>query len=133
MTRQLCEGMPAEWWDVADDGARLAMAICRRCPSQVSCPEGDPTPYGVVRAGAPFTTAGTLLDACLTCGYPNLGGPMNRAGRCQHCDLPPLSRWRIDIERMAAAGLNNRQIGERLGATRLDVKGARSHWNRATK
>lgn len=130
MNQQLCRGLPPEWWFTDDPGARLAMAICRRCPSQVGCAAGDLAPHGVVRAGAPFSSTGVLLADCPTCGYPQAGDRVAQQDKCPRCELPPLARFRTDIERWAAAGITNKAIGARVGASTRQVSDARQHWRR---
>lgn len=132
MTRQLCRGLPHEWWTTNDDGSRLAMAICQRCPSQQTCPDDDPQPHGVVRAGAPFSDRGILLGDCPTCGYPQPGDRVAQQDKCPRCELPPLSGFRADIEWWIAAGDDNKTMGARLGATARQVRDARQHWHKRT-
>jgi hypothetical protein len=133
LRQQLCRGLPSDWWTCGDDGARLAMAICRRCPDRLGCAEGDPRPYGVVRAGAPFSDTGVLLGDCPTCGYPQPGDRVAQRDKCPRCELPPLSTFRSDIEAWIAAGADNKTIGARVGATARQVRDARQHWHKRTK
>jgi hypothetical protein len=133
VTRQLCRGLPSDWWTPSSDGARLAMAICRLCPNQQACPAGDRAPHGVVRAGAPFSDRGILLADCPTCGYPQPGDRVAQRDKCPRCELPPLSTFRTDIERWIAAGDDNQTIGARLGASARQVRDARQHWHGGTK
>lgn len=88
----LCTGRPADWWDTEDDGARLALALCRACPALQECPSGDPHPKGVVRAGNAYSDTGAVLPICPTCGYPQVGykgGPVfDTCGRCKVSQIP---------------------------------------------
>lgn len=127
----LCHGLPHEWWWTGDDGNRLAMAICRRCPTAPRCREGDPYPHGVLRAGVAYTDDGRAMSECATCGYPrraNHGPKTYQPDTCPRCELPPLVRFRNDIERWAAAGIPNRVIAGRVGATRDQVADAQRDW-----
>lgn len=92
MTRPPCIRVP-DWWDVGDDGNRLALRICFRCPlrSGSDCRAGspDPQPHGVIRAGVAYSDAGTPLPEC-RCGYPQTnyvrGGSVPTA--CPWCAVP---------------------------------------------
>lgn len=79
----LCVGKPAEWWSPEDPGARLAIAICRRCPNVFDCADGDPNPAGVIRGGVAYSDTGTPMAECPTCGYPRPA----RATGCSRCEM----------------------------------------------
>lgn len=124
----LCVGRPAEWWDSADDGARLAIGICRLCPTRANCLDGDPHPEGVIRGGVAYSNRGAAMNLCPTCGYPQPGeltNLLNQSERCPRCDVPSLARWRGDIDRWHEAGLSDRDAGKRLGASREQIKAVR--------
>lgn len=82
MSQQLCATRPADWWEPRDDGARLAIALCRACPALTQCPDGDPHPAGVIRAAVAYADTGAALPECPTCGYPQLNA------RCRRCRVP---------------------------------------------
>jgi hypothetical protein len=124
--------LPSDWWLSGDDGSRLALAICRRCPVRVGCLDGDPDPHGVIRAGEAFSDFGNRLGDCPTCGYPQPGDRIAQRDRCPRCELPPLSRFRADVERWIAAGDDNKTMGARLGASARQVRDARQHWHGGT-
>jgi len=118
----LCRGRDPEWWDFHSDGARLALAICRRCPASAECAAEEPKPLGVIRAGVAYNDEGTVLSLCPTCGYPQHRPGFANPDRCGRCDVPSLTRWRADITRWAAGGISDTVIGGRLGATRRQVE-----------
>lgn len=122
MTRELCRGLPPEYWDVADDGARLGLAICKRCPAKATCPAGDPKPMGVIRAGVAFADDGTVYPPCPSCGYPQIGRVSTAPDRCVRCDLPPVSKWRTDVLRWVADGVSVEEAGRRIGATPREIR-----------
>lgn len=128
MSRVLCAGLPAELWDSHDDGARLALAICRRCPVQPTCLAGDPHPVGVVRAGVAFSNTGRPLSVCPTCGYPQPGDALGGGDRCPRCDVPTLSKFQPDLFRWHAAGLSDAEAGRRVGASARQVRDARRRY-----
>lgn len=130
MTRQLCRGLPADWWEPASDGARLAMAICRRCPSLDGCEAGDPKPHGVIRAGIAYSDAGRVLPPCSACGGPNStysgGDPSVKV--CGGCVVPQVpipnvlrtrQAWMVAL---AKRGFTARQVAEETGASRSTVE-----------
>ncbi|GIM88844.1 hypothetical protein [Paractinoplanes toevensis] len=116
----LCLGRDPEWWGFNHDGARLALAICRRCPAAGECRDDEPEPLGVIRAGVAYSDEGRALPLCSTCGYPNARVGFGSDERCERC-MPGLTRWRTDIARWAGEGLSDIQIGRRVGATRRQV------------
>jgi hypothetical protein len=65
----LCRTRPPDWWDLGDDGNRLAIALCSVCPVRSSCSSGDEEPHGVVRAGVAYRDTGERAQVCL-CGRP---------------------------------------------------------------
>lgn len=85
----LCATRPSEWWEPADPGARLALALCRVCPALPSCLDGDPRPYGVIRAAAAWSDEGKPLPIC-ACGYPNCSDQKMRRPYllCSRCRPP---------------------------------------------
>ena len=117
--RELCHGRPPQWWTPADPGARLALAICRRCPGRDDCLDGDPQPAGVIRAGVAFADDGTAYRPCPDCGYPKTGSTYQP---CGHCGVPSLARWRADIDRWLTEGISPAIIGRRLGASPRQVR-----------
>lgn len=125
MTVELCLGRPPEWWEPKSDGARLAITICRRCPSRSSCLANDPDPKGVIRAGIAFSDTGATISPCPTCGYPRPGTALRGQVCCPHCDVPNLSRWRNDIKQWFASGVSDAQAGRWVGATPQQIKDAR--------
>lgn len=92
--RALCRGRPPEWWDTADDGARLALAICSVCPVAGWCATDQES--GVVRAGVAWTAAGDRAALC-SCGYP---APGARRAKCSRCDPPAPADWRPAVDRV---------------------------------
>ena len=94
MTRALCTTRPADWWDLGDDGNRLALGLCRVCPSLKRCADGDPRPHGVIRAAVAFADTGVPLPVC-DCGYPHTtyrGGVVTCCTRCRVPAVPLMSR-----------------------------------------
>lgn len=91
--RRLCETRPADWWDTADGGARLALYLCRVCPALARCESGPE--YGVIRAGKAYGDNGKVLPIC-PCGYPNrhvAGGAGKTNPLCHRCAVPTMRRW----------------------------------------
>lgn len=121
--RALCRTRPADWWEVGDDGNRLALAICSVCPVIDRCSGTEE--FGVIRGGVAWDGRGERLGLC-PCGRP-VPYP-GRAG-CYAC-LPdariPLvrvrrkrRRWSVDalggrIEALRASGRTYRQISAEL-------------------
>jgi hypothetical protein len=99
--RALCRTLPADWWDVGDDGNRLALALCSACPVLDRCSAGRH--HGVIRAGVAWSERGERAEIC-ECGYPALG----IGARCARCTvhdrtpLPRLVRLRRDAARKRA-------------------------------
>lgn len=87
----LCATRPADWWMVPDDGNRLALLICSVCPELARCPQGDPHPHGVIRAGVAWGDHGERLPIC-ACGRPT---PNTERSDCFTCE----PRWDIRIPR----------------------------------
>lgn len=125
--RQLCRGRPADWWSPDDDGARLALTLCRACPALPTCPEGDPSPHGVIRAGSAYTDAGASLPIC-PCGYPDTtysGGTIGRCGRCRVPDtaIPdPAAVRRLAVKLLARDGLPDARIAAQMRLSRRTVR-----------
>jgi hypothetical protein len=117
--RALCRTRPADWWEVGDDGNRLAIALCRlACPviAQCATAAGDQE-AGVVRAGIAYADTGRVLDVC-GCGRPVLGQSAV-PGRCRTCE-PPAVRIRRrppGRPRKATTGTGTRG-GDRTGRIR---------------
>lgn len=120
MTRQLCAGLPAGWWTPDDDGARLAQAICRRCPAQPGCLDGDPQPHGVIRAGRAYSDAGKVLPDCEVCGRP-CADYRGGTPRCRVCTVPDMAlpdvsesrvRWLLALR---DRGFTLKQVGAEAG------------------
>lgn len=120
----LCAGRDPEWWSPGSDGARLAMAICRRC---TGCPSNDPTPHGVIRQGVPYGDTGRVLPVC-DCGYPNAGyrgGPVLPCARCAVPTVPIPDRKAVRASRirhLAVLGLTARAIGIELRVSKETVR-----------
>lgn len=98
----LCRTRPADWWDLGDDGNRLALAICAACPVLDRCAPGRH--HGVIRAGVAWAERGGRADIC-GCGYPVLGIG-DRCARCTVHERTPLLRQvrlRRDADRKARA------------------------------
>lgn len=82
----LCLSRPAEWWDLDNDGSRLALALCQVCPAIQACATQARRPAGVVQAGVAYSDAGVPLPLC-HCGYPN-----ELEGQCCHrCGVTTLA------------------------------------------
>jgi hypothetical protein len=130
MTRRLCVGKPPEWWEPANDGARLALTLCRACPNLTRCPGGDPNPHGVIRAGAAYNDAGTAVPVC-PCGRPVTdfrGGTIPPCPRCRVPDVPipdPTALRRRRVEICARAGMPDGMIAVRLGVSAKTVRNDR--------
>lgn len=91
----LCFTRPADWWSPDDDGARLALLLCRACPRLNRCEDESGKEYGVIRAGVAYGDDGRVLPLC-ACGYPNRhrrGGTGRTNTRCHRCAVPILKRW----------------------------------------
>lgn len=90
MLDALCRTRPSDWWDLGDDGNRLAIALCSACPVRSSCQTGDEEPHGVVRAGVAYRDSGERCDVC-PCGRPI---PTRRdSGECYLCE----PRWDVVV------------------------------------
>lgn len=90
--RALCRTRPADWWDLGDDGNRLALAICSVCPVRDRC--ADDEPAGVVRAGVAYRDSGEPAQVC-RCGRPI---PRRRdSGDCYQC--VPLVDTQVPVAR----------------------------------
>jgi hypothetical protein len=80
--RALCRTRPADWWDVPNDGNRLAIGLCQVCPVRSRCAETDTEPAGVVRGGVAYRDTGERAQVC-PCGRPI---PRRRdSGDCYQC------------------------------------------------
>lgn len=133
VTRPRCQGPPPEYWDIGDDGNRLALMLCDVCPRRrgTECDAGlaDPNPHGVIRAGVPYSEAGNAISICIICGYPNLGFRDGIIGKgCPRCAPPPLERFRGDITRMVARGDSYAAVGRLIGAERTSIRDACKRW-----
>lgn len=118
--RVLCHGRPPEWWDVGDEGNRLARALCRVCPArdgdQCDAGQPDPHPVGVIRAGIPYSDAGDRMPLCPACRGPlhgYRGGGLTACTRCAVPDVPipdpqQVLRWRI--RELWADGVSDKRI-----------------------
>mgnify|MGYP001574485219 CR=1 FL=1 len=128
MVTRLCVGRPCDWWDLGDDGNRLALAFCYVCPSRTRCSAGDPRPHGVIRAGVAYSDAGNPLAIC-ACGYPDTSYRDGRIGAgCPRCAVPPLDVVRPAVEQRARVGDSNAALGRRFGADRTTVREALKRW-----
>lgn len=98
--RALCATRPAQWWDVGDDGNRLALALCRVCPALEGCGARIRQPAGVVLAGVAYGDAGLRLPIC-HCGYPNEldGGCCHRCGVTTLPGVPRRIYWQARYRR----------------------------------
>lgn len=120
MTAPLCRARPADWWTPDDDGARLALAICHRCPDRDGCAAGDPQPHGVIRAGQAWSDAGAQLPVC-GCGYPvddYRGGTVTPCRRCRTPDTPipdPGEVRRRTVRLLVRAGHDDHALAAALG------------------
>ncbi|WP_420123881.1 hypothetical protein [Nakamurella sp.] len=97
----LCATRPADWWDLGDDGNRLALAICRACPALATC-AADTTAReaGVIRAGIAYLERGGIAPIC-QCGYPDDKRADSRRTTvlCRRCHVPQVRAWRQDRRR----------------------------------
>ena len=118
----LCVGRDAEWWDSLNDGARLAFAICRVCPTRFGCLNRGPRAVGVIRGGVAFDDFGHPLAICPTCGYPRTGRP---GLTCSRCEAPTLGRWLGDIRRWHADGIPDCTAGRWIGTTGKQLRDTR--------
>lgn len=126
--RQLCLFKPSDWWETGDDGNRLALALCGRCPARAAtCPGGDPRPYGVIRAGIAYSDTGSPLPVC-GCGYPADDRRATEASRCRRCAPPRLDRWKGDVIRWYRRGDSAAVCARRLGFDRTTVRDALTGW-----
>ncbi|RLK13300.1 hypothetical protein DER29_4317 [Micromonospora sp. M71_S20] len=100
MTAALCATRPADWWDLGDDGNRLALAICRVCPVQTACAATADREAGVIRAGIAYLERGQVAPIC-QCGYPDDKrlDPRRTTVLCRRCHVPNLRAWRQDRRR----------------------------------
>ncbi len=125
-----CAGKPLDWFTPADDGARLALALCRPCPLLAACPSYDPDPHGVILAGVPYSDAGLPLPLC-RCGYPvadHRGVTASACPRCRVPDVPipdPTALRRRRVEILARADTPDGQIALRLGVSAKTVRNDR--------
>lgn len=126
MLRALCRTRPSDWWDLGDDGNRLAIAICSVCPVRVRCSTG--VHAGVIRGGVAWRDTGSPAPLC------GCGRPAPRAERCSTCSVPdvalPKVRGRVDLNghravvvEKLAAGWSYRAIGVLLGVAGETVRG----------
>lgn len=121
----LCATLPTEWWtEFGDDGNRLAIAICQVCPG---CPRQDPKPHGVIVEGVAYLDDGRPAPVCDDCGFPFAG---RWCGRCS----APVRAWPADgwsryqrVRVLASEGLNNTEIGARVGMTGRAVTHLRAY------
>lgn len=139
LDRALCRRRPADWWDLGDDGNRLAMTLCAvACPVRVECHAHDPRPAGVVRAAVAYRDTGEVAPLC-GCGRPVVRRRPT-TGACLVCEprmdtpMPARRPGRKaaagDVERHAdliaeliGDGWTYRAVGLRIGATAEAVRG----------
>lgn len=138
--RALCRTRPADWWDLGDDGNRLAMLLCQRaCPVQRACEAADPNPCGVVRAGTAWHDTGDKAAIC-GCGRPVVPARV-ASTMCWTCDpaqpIPPTRRFATrvaagaveahadTIADLAGKHWSDRAIGARLGFSTSGVRSVR--------
>lgn len=130
MAKQLCRGQPPEHWEPANDGARLALALCRTCPDLAACPAGDPAPHGVIRAGVAYADTGAPLPVC-PCGYPvadYTGGTVPPCARCRVPDVPVPDRTlvrRRAVRLLVRDGACDGRIAAELGISRKTARNTR--------
>ena len=86
-SRQLCRGLPPEWWYIGDPGNRLAIGLCRVCPALPDCLAGDPRPCAIIRAATAYDGASKAIPLCPRCGYP-MGVTSRVKHTCSHCSVP---------------------------------------------
>lgn len=127
----MCLTRPADWWDTADDGARLALMLCSICPARLACPE-DGT-VGVIRGGIAYSDDGERLPLC-PCGYPVPYPVRAVCYRCipsKHTVVPKLKRRgrprQLDthlqtIVDMLAQGISPTRIGPLIGVPSSTVR-----------
>jgi hypothetical protein len=132
MLDALCRTRPSDWWDLGDDGNRLAVGLCSVCPVLAACAESAGAPHGVIRAGVAYRDTGERCEVC-PCGRPI---PTRRdRGECFTCvprfDIRlPRARgsWiaaeqhEVVVEKLAA-GWSYRAIGTLLGVAGETVRG----------
>lgn len=120
MTGPLCRRRPPEWWTPDDDGARLALTICRLCPNLEPCAAGDPRPHGVIRAGQVWSDTGRPLPVC-GCGYPvddYRGGDITACRRCRIPDVPIPDQKQVrarTVRLLVRAGHDDHALAAALG------------------
>lgn len=130
MPDKLCQGKPPEWWEPTDQGARLALTLCRACPFLTRCPTGDPTPHGVIRAAVAYGDTGKPLPVC-PCGYPvadYTGGTAGPCTRCRTPDVPipdPAAVRRRAVLLLVRDGACDRTIAAQMKMSRRTVKNHR--------
>jgi hypothetical protein len=99
---QLCASRPAEWWDIEDGGARLALLLCRVCPQLQRCSSTAGDEHGVIRAGVAYGNDGKPLPIC-GCGYPNrhriAWRTKKRPPLCHRCVVPSIRTPRTRVSR----------------------------------
>ncbi len=116
--RALCRTRPADWWDVGDDGNRLAMTLCRlACPVIAECAATAGDEAGVVRAGIAYADTGRVLDIC-PCGRPVIGQSA-LVGYCRICEPPAVRiRLRPPGRPRKALTVTSLRVGDRAGRIR---------------
>lgn len=113
MAEPVCATRPGEWWETGNDGNRLAIALCRRCPLSDRCPalDGQGRAFGMVAAGQAWSDYGHPLTVC-SCGQPVMyaspRGTKRRlcdacAGKGRTVPAEPDPRWRQPCGTPAAA------------------------------
>lgn len=114
----LCRTRPSDWWDLGDDGNRLAIALCSVCPVRSSCQTGDEEPHGVIRAGVAYRDTGERCQVC-ACGRPI---PTRRdRGECYRCEprwdvqVPAVVKRRPGRPRQVAPAVERQMVALRAG------------------
>lgn len=141
-SRALCRTRPADWWEVGDDGNRLAIQLCVvACPVRDRCLRGDPAPHGVIRGGVAYLDTGDRAAVC-GCGRPVAPARLSSTS-CRACDPPQNTQvpksWQprrklspgaveshLDtIAVLVGQGWTDPDIGRRLGVKHSAVRGVR--------
>lgn len=132
MLDALCRTRPSDWWDLGDDGNRLALDLCSVCPVLTVCSATAGAPAGVVRAGVAYRDSGQPAAMC-ACGRPVVRWSAT-ATECLTCRVPdvplPKARGRRDLAEVhevvvgkLAAGWTYGAIGTLVGVDGELVRG----------
>lgn len=135
----LCMTRPPEWWDLGNDGNRLALLLCNACPRVARCGEGDPKPHGVILAGIAWADSGVALPICW-CGYPQTNYRGGTAADCPRCRVPDpvihsdvagcgsvkrgVKHRVVSASSAAEGGTDGNSVGSHEGGSRVEPAGA---------